>query len=66
MISVQTEDFDVAAEYAALRRSTGTGAAVMFSGLVRDTNLGDTVGGLLFRALPRDDREVPGSYCGRG
>ena len=52
MISVQTEDFDVAAEYDALRQSSGTGAAVMFSGLVRDMNLGDTVGGLYLEHYP--------------
>ncbi|MTI15429.1 molybdopterin synthase catalytic subunit MoaE [Sansalvadorimonas verongulae] len=52
MISVQAEDFDVAAEYDALRQSSGTGAVVMFSGLVRDMNLGDTVGGLYLEHYP--------------
>ncbi|WP_281647663.1 molybdopterin synthase catalytic subunit MoaE [Parendozoicomonas sp. Alg238-R29] len=52
MISVQTRDFDVAAEYQALCLSSGTGAAVMFSGLVRDMNLGDSVGGLYLEHYP--------------
>jgi molybdopterin synthase catalytic subunit len=37
MISVQTEDFDVEAEYAALRHRAGdAGAIVLFTGLVRE------------------------------
>ena len=52
MISVQTEDFDVAAEYEGLRKSAATGAVVIFSGLVRDMNLGDTVGGLYLEHYP--------------
>ena len=37
MISVQTEDFDVEAEYAALRhRASDAGAIVLFTGLVRE------------------------------
>ncbi|MFO8141612.1 MAG: molybdenum cofactor biosynthesis protein MoaE [Marinobacter sp.] len=36
MISIQTEEFDVGAEYQALRaHGSGTGAVVTFSGLVR-------------------------------
>ncbi len=46
MISVQTDDFDVDHEYRTLCQSSGTGAVVMFSGLVRDMNLGASVGGL--------------------
>ncbi|CAM3547931.1 molybdopterin synthase catalytic subunit MoaE [Parendozoicomonas haliclonae] len=52
VISVQTADFDVAREYDALRENSGTGAVVMFSGLVRDMNLGDTVGGLYLEHYP--------------
>ncbi len=52
MIRVQTEDFDVAAEYQALSNSSASGAVVMFSGLVRDMNLGDTVGGLFLEHYP--------------
>lgn len=37
MISIQTEDFDMAAEYAELRRKAGdAGAIVTFTGLVRE------------------------------
>ena len=52
VINVQTEDFDVAAEYLALSHSSGTGGVVMFSGLVRDMNLGDNVGGLYLEHYP--------------
>ena len=52
MISVQPGDFDVVTEYQALRQSTDTGAVVMFSGLVRDMNLGDAVGGLFLEHYP--------------
>lgn len=52
MISVQTEDFDVAAEYQALKDSASTGAVVMFSGLVRDMNLGNDVSGLYLEHYP--------------
>lgn len=45
MISIQTEDFDLAEEYAALRKQAGdAGAIVTFTGLVReiyDANAGD-------------------------
>ena len=44
MISVQLEDFDVAAEYAELVANNSTdGAVVCFSGLVRDFNQGNQV-----------------------
>ena len=36
MIRIQQEDFDVAAEYAALRGNTSTGAVTMMVGCVRD------------------------------
>ena len=37
MISVQTEDFNVEAEYTALRHQAGdAGAIVLFTGLVRE------------------------------
>ncbi len=52
MISVQLGDFDVVTEYQTLRQSTNTGAVVMFSGLVRDMNLGDIVGGLFLEHYP--------------
>lgn len=37
-ILIQTEDFDVGAEYDRLRRCGGSGAIVTFTGLVRDFN----------------------------
>lgn len=40
-IAVQTEDFDVQAEVAALHASPKVGAVVMFLGTVRDLNEGD-------------------------
>ncbi|MCG8476939.1 MAG: molybdopterin synthase catalytic subunit MoaE [Cytophagales bacterium] len=52
MISVQLGDFDVAAEYQALKQSTESGAVVIFSGLVRDMNLGESVGGLFLEHYP--------------
>ena len=39
-IAVQTEDFDVQAEVAALHGSPKVGAVVMFLGTVRDLNEG--------------------------
>lgn len=41
MLSIQEEDFDIATEYAALRKNaSNTGAIVTFVGLVRDTEKG--------------------------
>jgi len=58
MISVQTQDFDMAAEYQALlTNSDGTsnsndGAVVTFVGLVRDYNQGNYVEGLTLEHYP--------------
>ena len=52
MISIQTEDFDPGQEQALLSNSKGTGAVVAFTGLVRDENLGDNVGGLYLEHYP--------------
>ena len=52
MISVQTEDFDIGIEYQHLCQSSASGAVVIFSGLVRDMNLGDQVGGLYLEHYP--------------
>jgi molybdopterin synthase catalytic subunit len=58
MISVQTQDFDMAAEYQALLANTdGTsnsndGAVVTFVGLVRDYNQGNHVEGLTLEHYP--------------
>jgi molybdopterin synthase catalytic subunit len=47
MISIQTQDFNVADEYAALvSKDTAAGAVVTFVGRVRDLNLGAEVLGL--------------------
>lgn len=59
MISIQTGDFDSAAEYAALRDSgAGTGAIATFTGLVRDS--GDTQGvtGLYLEHYPGMTEQV--------
>ncbi len=52
-IKVQTDDFDVAQEYAALREdNTQDGAIVFFAGLVRDMNQGKNVTGLFLEHYP--------------
>lgn len=52
-ISVQTEDFDIAQEYAAMREgNTQDGAIVFFSGLVREMNQGRNVTGLFLEHYP--------------
>ncbi|WP_461535620.1 molybdopterin synthase catalytic subunit MoaE [Spongorhabdus nitratireducens] len=57
-ISVQNEDFSVAAEYDLLCQEFGAGAVVMFSGRVRDMNLGDKVGGLCLEHYPAMTQSV--------
>lgn len=51
-IRVQTELFDAGEELAWLSDDPGFGAVVTFSGLVRDTNLGDKVSGLFLEHYP--------------
>lgn len=52
-ISVQTQDFDFALEYQKLRDSSNSdGALVTFVGLVRDTNLKQSVSGLFLEHYP--------------
>jgi molybdopterin synthase catalytic subunit len=52
-IQVQTEDFDLAAELAALRQADpGAGALVSFVGLVRDLNDGSDVATLTLEYYP--------------
>ncbi len=59
MISVQTGDFDSAAEYAALRESgPGTGAIVTFTGLVRDSGDMQGVTGLYLEHYPGMTEQV--------
>jgi molybdopterin synthase catalytic subunit len=53
MISVQTQDFDMGAEYAALTANdTSAGAVVLFVGRVRDLNLEKEVTGLTLEHYP--------------
>ncbi|WP_107851689.1 molybdopterin synthase catalytic subunit MoaE [Oceanimonas marisflavi] len=52
MIRVQTEDFCLATEYAALSQSYQTGAVVTFVGKVRDMNQGDAVSGMTLEHYP--------------
>ncbi len=53
MISVQTADFDVGAEYAALTANdVEAGAVVVFVGKVRELNLSRQVTGLLLEHYP--------------
>jgi len=53
MISIQSEDFDVGAEYNALTEGdTSAGAVVTFVGRVRDLNLGRGVRGLHLEHYP--------------
>lgn len=53
MISIQQEDFDLAAEYATLRADAPKiGAIVTFTGLVRDLNEDESVTGLFLEHYP--------------
>lgn len=59
MISIQTEDFDAAAEYAWLRDSgAGTGAISTFTGLVRDHGDSQGVQGLYLEHYPGMTEQV--------
>ena len=52
-VRIQTDDFDVSAEIAALRRGNPRiGAVASFIGVVRDVNEGDAVGGLTLEHYP--------------
>lgn len=52
-VRVQTEDFDVSAEIAALRRGNPkVGAVASFVGVVRDLNEGDAVSGMFLEHYP--------------
>ncbi|KFZ37606.1 molybdopterin synthase catalytic subunit [Shewanella mangrovi] len=51
-ILVQTEDFDVAAEYARIAEDNGDGAVVTFVGKVRDFNDGSEVTDLTLEHYP--------------
>ncbi len=52
-VSIQTEDFDLSAEIAALRlENKGVGAVCSFVGTVRDRNEGDTVSSMELEHYP--------------
>lgn len=52
-VRIQTEDFDVGGEVAALRRdNAGIGAVATFTGLVRDVNEGDAVSEMTLEHYP--------------
>ena len=52
-VRVQTEDFDIGAEIAAIRRAdAGVGAVASFIGMVRDVNDGDSVAGMVLEHYP--------------
>ncbi|MFZ3126358.1 MAG: molybdenum cofactor biosynthesis protein MoaE [Acidovorax sp.] len=53
LVSIQSEDFDLSAEIAALRRENpGVGAVCSFVGTVRDRNEGDTVASMELEHYP--------------
>ncbi len=52
IISIQTDDFDPAAEQQALCQNSNTGAIVTFTGLVRDMNAGENITGLYLEHYP--------------
>ncbi|MBM7455035.1 molybdopterin synthase catalytic subunit [Oceanisphaera litoralis] len=52
MIRVQTADFSLGDEYAALSQSHQTGAVVTFIGKVREMNQGAAVGGMTLEHYP--------------
>lgn len=62
-IVVSAEDFSVADEYAALAEGCEAGAVVMFSGKVRDMNLGDNVTGLILEHYPGMTEKALGEIC---
>ena len=64
-IAVQTEDFDVQAEVAALHGSPKVGAVVMFLGTVRDLNEGDEVASMTLEPYPGMTEKAYG-HCERG
>ena len=52
-VRIQSDDFDVGAEVAAIRRgNAGIGAVATFTGLVRDVNEGETVSEMTLEHYP--------------
>ena len=69
-VRIQTEDFDVGAELAAVRKNNAAiGAVATFVGLVRDANEGDTVSEMTLEHYPgmteRSIEEIIGQARGR-
>jgi len=62
-VSVVSEDFSVADEYALLAEGTAAGAVAMFSGKVRDMNLGDNVTGLTLEHYPGMTEKALSEIC---
>lgn len=62
-ISVMKEDFSVGSEYELLAEGTSAGAVAMFSGKVRDMNLGDNVTGLLLEHYPGMTEKALSDIC---
>lgn len=64
IVLVQTEDFDLNAEYEALREDCpAIGAIVTFAGLVRDFNEGDDVQSLFLEHYPGMTEKVLQDIC---
>lgn len=62
-VSVIKEDFSVSEEYDLLAEGTSAGAVVMFSGKVRDMNLGDNVTGLTLEHYPGMTEKALSEIC---
>ncbi len=62
-VSVTTEDFSVAEEYQQLAEGSSAGAVVIFSGKVRDMNLGDNVTGLTLEHYPAMTEKALSEIC---
>ncbi|WP_332398779.1 molybdopterin synthase catalytic subunit MoaE [Vibrio metschnikovii] len=62
-VSVQTADFSLADEYAALAQDRSVGAVVTFVGKVRDLNLGDDVIGLHLEHYPGMTEKALSHLC---
>ncbi len=62
-VSVTADDFSVAKEYDTLAEGTSAGAVVIFSGKVRDMNLGDNVTGLTLEHYPVMTEKALSEIC---
>lgn len=62
-VSVMREDFSVAEEYDLLAQGSSAGAVAMFSGKVRDMNLGSNVTGLTLEHYPGMTEKALSDIC---